>query len=189
MITLEDWAEIRRLHLSEGISIRQIAKNKGIARDTVAKAIKSTTPPSYKRHSSGSSFDKYEAQVCALLAEFPTMASTVLAERVGWTKSMSLFRDKVAQLRPLYKVADPTDRLHFEPGDAIQCDLWFPKVDIVIKDQNKARFPVLVMVNAYSRFISAMMLPSRKTPDLILGSWEILVQLGAIPKVHFESIM
>jgi len=37
VVTVEDWAEIRRLHAQEQLSIRAIAKHLGIARDTVAR--------------------------------------------------------------------------------------------------------------------------------------------------------
>jgi hypothetical protein len=41
---------------------------------------------------------------------------------------------------------------------------------------------VLVMVAAHSRFITAVMLPSRTTPDLLAGMWFLLEhQLGAVP--------
>jgi hypothetical protein len=34
--------------------------------------------------------------------------------------------------------------------------------------------PVLVIVAAHSRFITARMIPARKTEDLLLGSWELI---------------
>lgn len=44
-------------------------------------------------------------------------------------------------------------------------------------------FPVLVMVAAHSRFITAVMLPSRTTADLLTGMWLLLSQqLGAVPR-------
>jgi hypothetical protein len=61
-----------------------------------------------------------------LLARFPSMPATVLAERVGWTGSASWFRKRVALLRPEYAPKDPADRLSDQPGDQAQCDLWFP---------------------------------------------------------------
>ena len=44
-------------------------------------------------------------------------------------------------------------------------------------------FPVLVMVAAYSRFIAAMMIPSRVTGDLLAGMWQLLSDgIGAVPR-------
>ncbi|MFI8281401.1 DDE-type integrase/transposase/recombinase [Streptomyces sp. NPDC085929] len=42
--------------------------------------------------------------------------------------------------------------------------------------------PVLVMVSGYSRVITARMLPSRRTGDLINGHWRLLTKRGAVPK-------
>lgn len=44
-------------------------------------------------------------------------------------------------------------------------------------------FPVLVMVAAYSRFIAAVMIPSRVTGDLLAGMWQLLSGgIGAVPR-------
>ena len=41
--------------------------------------------------------------MAALLAEFPEMPATVIAERVGWAGSISWFRENVARLRPKFR--------------------------------------------------------------------------------------
>jgi len=111
-------------------------------------------------------FDEFEPRVRELLAEFPLMPASVLAERTGWGGSRSWFRKRVASLRVEYAPRDPADRLEYRPGDQGQCDLWFPPVKIPRQLEPP---PVLVIVSSYSRFITAMMLPSRTTPDLLAG--------------------
>ncbi|MBG6109069.1 hypothetical protein IWX88_002740 [Frigoribacterium sp. CG_9.8] len=118
----------------------------------------------------------------ALLAEFPQMPATVIAERVGWSGSITWFRDNVRRLRPEERRVDPADRLVWEPGDAAQCDLWFPPRKIPLEDGSAKLLPVLVIVPAYSRFVLGRMIPTRKTEDLLLGSWELLQQLGRAPR-------
>lgn len=66
-------------------------------------------------------------------------------------------------------------------GDTAQCVLWFPPKKIPLEDGTTALLPVLVMVAAHSRFFTGRMLPSRKTEDLLLGSWELIQQLGRVP--------
>ena len=39
-----------------------------------------------------------------------------------------------------------------------------------------------LIVAARSRFIAATMLPSRQTPDLLLGMWSLIEQLGRVPR-------
>ena len=43
--------------------------------------------------------------------------------------------------------------------------------------------PVLVMVSSFSRFITAVMLPSRTTSNLLSGMWQLIsTQLEAVPR-------
>jgi hypothetical protein len=43
--------------------------------------------------------------------------------------------------------------------------------------------PVLTMVTGYARWLSAVLMPSRKAEDLFAGWWRLLEQLGAVPRV------
>ena len=110
------------------------------------------------------------------------MPATVIAERVGWTGSITWFRDNVRRLRPEHRRVDPADRLVWEAGDAAQCDLWFPPKRIPLEDGSTTLLPVLVIVAAHSRFITGRMIPTRQTEDLLLGSWELIEQLGRVPR-------
>ncbi len=181
MITLEDWALIRRL-AAEGIPHARIAQRLGISRTTVLKAVRSSDPPSYERTPTATSFVTFEPRVRALLEEFPDMPASVLAERVEWTGSMTWFRENVARLRPDYRKIDPADRLTWDPGDAAQCDLWFPPRKIPLEDGSSRLLPVLVITLAHSRHMLARMIPTRTTEDLLLGTWELVNELGRVPR-------
>ena len=180
---MEDWAEIRRLHKSEGMAIKAISRRLGVARNTVRAALAADEPPRYERPVRVSLVDEFEPRIRGLLAEFPDMAATVIAERIGWEHSSSVLRARVAELRPLYRSADPADRTTYVAGEIVQCDLWFPgKVIPVADDAPPADPPVLTMVAAFSGFIMALLLPSRTTGDLVAGMWQLLSGLGAVPK-------
>jgi hypothetical protein len=45
VIDVEDWAEIRRLHRAEGLSIKAIVRRTGQAHNTVRDALRSGAPP------------------------------------------------------------------------------------------------------------------------------------------------
>ena len=178
---MEDWALIRRL-AAEGVPNTKIAVRLGVSRTTVVKAVASDSPPRYVRTATETSFTAFEARVRALLVETPDMPATVIAERVGWTGSIRWFRENVKRLRPEFRPPDPADRLSWDAGDAMQCDLWFPPKRIPLEDGTTALLPVLVMTAAHSRYVCGRMIPTRKTEDLLLGMWELLQQFGRVPR-------
>ncbi|GAA2437060.1 IS21-like element ISMbo1 family transposase [Actinomadura vinacea] len=182
MIKVEDWAEIRRLHRAEQMPIKAIARRLGISKNTVKRALAADEPPKYRRVSKGSIVDAVEPQIRALLEEFPDMPATVIAERIGWDRSMTVLKDRVRLLRPQYRPVDPASRTAYEPGELAQCDLWFPPAKVPIGAGQQASPPVLVMVSGYSRWLMAQMLPSRAAGDLFAGMWALLRALGAVPK-------
>jgi len=171
---MEDWAEIRRLNRSEGMAVKAIARRLGLARNTVRAALAADAPPRYERAAAGSRVDEFEPAIRALLAEFPDMAATVIGERIGWEHSSSVLRARVAQLRPLFRGADPADRTVYAAGEVVQCDLWFPGKVVPVGGRGLADPPVLTMVAAFSGFIMALLLPTRTTGDLLAGMWQLL---------------
>jgi transposase len=166
------------------LSQRAIARRLGVDRATVARALRSMGPPSYARPPvAASAWLAVEPMVRALLAEFPDMPASVVGERVGWTGSASWLRENVARVRPEYRRVDPVDRLAHLAGEEIQCDLWFPPVGVPVGGGSVARLPVLVMVASYSRFVAAVMVPSKQTGDLLAGMWHLLRDVfGGVPK-------
>lgn len=162
--------------------MRSIADRLGISRNTVAKAVRAEGPPKYERVPRQSAIQVVEPKIRALLKDNPRMPATVIAERIGWAGSPAWFRENVARVRPEYAPADPADRISYEPGDQVQCDLVFPVVKIPVAGGNRRVLPVLVMVCSHSRFIMATMIPSRTTGDLLAGMWELLSGLGAVPR-------
>ena len=185
MLSVEDWAEIRRLHRAEGLGIKTIAKTLGIARNTVRAALASDGPPKYQRESSGSSVDAFEDAIREQLQAVPTMPATVIAERVGWTRGITVFKERVAELRPAYLPPDPASRTTYVAGEIAQCDLWFPPVSIPVgfgQTRRPTQLPVLTMVTGYSRWLSAVLIPSRRAEDLFAGWWHLISGLGAVPR-------
>jgi len=184
---VEDWAEIRRLYLAERMPIKAIAKTLGLARNTVRSAVRSVQPPRYLRAGSGSIVDEVEPRIRALLRDFPQMPATVIAERIGWDRSLTVLKERVRLLRPVYAPQDPSSRTTYDPGEVGQCDLWFPPVPIPLAHGQvgvgKTAPPVLVLTAGYSRFLAATMIPTRTAEDLVLGQWAVLGQLGGVPRL------
>jgi transposase len=186
VLSVEDWAEIRRLHRSEGLPIKEIVRVLGVARNTVRAALASDGPPRYARPRKGSIVDVVEPRICELLAVYPTMPATVIAERIGWSRSIRVLSGRVAELRPVYLPPDPASRTSYVAGEIAQCDLWFPPIELRVgfgQTRTAKQLPVLTMVLGYSRWLLAMLLPSRRAEDLFAGWWRLIERLGAVPRV------
>ena len=186
MLSVEDWAEIRRLHRSEQMPIKAIARVLGCSKNTVKRALAADGPPRYQRAGPGSVVDEVEPRIRELLRAWPWMPATVIAERVGWSYSIRLLRDRVAELRPVYLPPDPASRTAYAAGEVAQCDFWFPEITLPVgfgQSRGPTRLPVLVMACGYSRWLSARLLPTRAAEDLFAGWWSLIEALGAVPRV------
>ena len=85
MLGVEDWAEIRRLHRAEGMPIKAIARLLGCLEEHgAAGAGRRWAAAVSSGRGEGSIVDAVEPQIRELLAEWPTMPATVIAERIGW---------------------------------------------------------------------------------------------------------
>jgi transposase len=186
VITLDEWAEIRRLHRSEHLPIKAIARKLGISKNTVRRALRAEEAPRYRRAPRGSIVDEVEALIREQLALCATMPATVVAERIGWDRSITVLRERVGELRPFYLPADPVSRTSYDPGKRVQDDFWFPPAEVAVGHGKVAAGPevppVLVMASGYSRWMLGLMLPSRHAEDLVLGTWELLQRLGGVPR-------
>jgi transposase len=186
VLSVEDWAEVRRLRRSERLSISEIARVLGISRNTVKAALASDGPPKYQRAPAGSVADAVEPRVRELLAVYPRMPATVIAERIGWQYSIRTLSERVRELRPLYLPPDPASRTTYLAGEIAQCDFWFPDVELPVgygQVRTATALPVLTMVCGYSRWASALLIPTRTAEDLYAGWWQHLSMLGATPRV------
>ena len=186
MLCVEDWAEIRRLYRSEKMPIKAIARVVGCSRNTVKAAVASDGPPRYARAGAGSIVDEVEPRIRELLAACPTMPATVIAERIGWRRSIRVLSGRVAELRPVYLPPDPAGRTQYVAGEIGQHDFWFPDIVVPVgcgQTRTAKQLPVLTMICGYSRWLSATLIPTRCAEDLFAGWWGHLSALGAVPRV------
>jgi transposase len=116
------------------------------------------------------------------LAVTPDMPATVIAERIGWTRGITVLRERVAELRPAFVVPDAFGRTEYKPGELCQWDLWFPDYAVPVGHGQTAVLPVLVAVACYSRHTLARMIGSKESADVLGGHLGLLVELGAVPR-------
>jgi transposase len=186
VLSVEDWAEIRRLHRAERMPIKVIARVLGCSKNTVRNALAADQPPTYRRKSRGSVVDAVEPRIRELLQACPTMPATVIAERIEWRYSIRTLSARVAELRPIYLPPDPSSRTTYLAGEIAQCDFWFPPIRLPVgfgQTRTASQLPVLTMITGYARWASALLLPTRQAEDLYAGWWRLMQQLGTVPRV------
>lgn len=120
--------EIRILH-RQGVSIREIARQSGVSRNTVRKYLRDEAPPTYTPRSRSPRPGKlvpYEAYLRARVeAAHPLwIPATVLEREIreqGYTGSVRLLRYFLAELKPAPR-PDPLVRFETVPGEQMQVD-------------------------------------------------------------------
>jgi transposase len=151
----------------------------------VRTAIASDVAPKYERRLAGSIVDAVEVKIREQLQLDARMPATVIAERIGWTRGITVLKERVAELRPAFLPPDPASRTTYAAGDIAQCDLWFPPIALPVgfgQQRRPAQLPVLTMVTGYSRWLSGQLIPTRAAPDLFAGWWQVIERLGAVPR-------
>lgn len=119
---MEQWQRIRHLG-ALGWSERRIARELGLNRRTVGRALAAETPPEYRRASGTSPWEswlaKMEAGVCRGLR-----GSRVLRDlrQAGYTGSRSAFYARWSALQAKAKEPDAACRFETEPGEQAQFD-------------------------------------------------------------------
>ena len=79
---MEQWAEIRRMHFVEGLSIKGIARRTGRDRKTIRRAIRSPEPPGYSRPPAGSKLDPHREQIAVLVRDVEGITNTRIRELI-----------------------------------------------------------------------------------------------------------
>ncbi len=100
---------------------KMIVMTLGISRNTVRGALAAHGPPKYERKGSGSAVE-FEPVIREQPQAFPTMQATVIAQRLGWTRGLTVFKDGVRELRSAYLPANPASRTTYEAGELVVAD-------------------------------------------------------------------
>jgi transposase len=125
MISVTEWAEIRRLYKVEKLSKRAIARHFGIHRNTVTRALASATPQQYQRQPRLSILAPYQAKIHTLLTENAELSAVRILDLLceeGYPGQISILRAHVRQIRSQYKPQPVYIRMEYRPGEYGQVD-------------------------------------------------------------------
>ena len=185
MVGVEQWAEVRRLHRVERLSIREISRRTGLHRKTVRRALAAVEPPKYERKPVGSKLDPFRDWICEQLAVDPRIQSQRLREmasELGYEGGKSIFDDFVREVRPRFLRPRTFQRTIYRPGELVQCDLWEPRELIPVGHGQHRRGWVVTCEVCWSRAIAGTLVFSKEAPDILWGLAKNLTRLGALPE-------
>jgi transposase len=185
VVGVEQWAEIRRMHGVEKLSIREISRRTGLHRKTVRRALSTGAPPRYVRASAGSKVDPFKEWICEQLQADPRIASQRLREMasdLGYEGGKTVFDNYVREVRPRFLVPRTFQRTIYRPGELVQCDLWEPRELIPVGHGQLRRGYVVTAEVCWSRVIAGALIFSKEAPDILWGLGRSLGRLGVLPE-------
>ena len=185
MVGVEQWAEIRRMHRVERLSIREISPRTGLHRKTVRRALSADSPPRYSRAPSASKLDPFRDWICEQLWADPSIQSLRLREmasELGYGGGKTIFDDFVREVRPRFLVKRTFQRTVYRPGELVQCDLWEPREPVPVGHGQTRRGWVVTAELCWSRVIAGALIFSKQAPDILWGVGRCLERIGALPE-------
>ncbi|MGD9737758.1 MAG: IS21 family transposase [Solirubrobacterales bacterium] len=185
MIGVEQWAEIRRMHLIDGISIREIHRRTGLHRETIRRALATERPPAYRRAKGASKLDPFKEEIERLLRadhRLPGTRVRELIEELGYEGGKTILDDHLREVRPHFTPRRTYQRTVYRPGEICQFDLWEPKAEIPVGHGQTRRAWVVTCALGYSRAGAGALIFAKQAPDILWGMGRCLAELGALPE-------
>jgi transposase len=185
VVGVEQWAEIRRMHRVERLSIREISRRTGLHRKTVRRALAAETPPRYSRPATASKLDPFKEWICEQLRADPQVQSLRLREmasELGYEGGKTIFDDFVRENRPRFEARRTFQRTVYRPGELVQCDLWEPREPVPVGHGQIRRGWVVTAELCWSRVVAGALIFSKQAPDILWGLGRCLGRIGALPE-------
>ena len=186
MIGVEQWAEIRRMHLVDGVSIREIGRRTGLHRETIRRALASERPPAYRRRKEmPSKLDPFKEEIERLLRadhRLPGTRVRELIEELGYDGGKTILDDHLREVRPHFTPRRTYQRTVYRPGEICQFDLWEPKAEVPVGHGQTRRAWVVTSALGWSRVGAGALIFSKQAPDILWGMARCLMRLGALPE-------
>ncbi|MGH2883241.1 MAG: IS21 family transposase [Solirubrobacteraceae bacterium] len=186
MLDVERWAELRREHFVRGVSINELVRRTGLARNTIRAALRSDVAPRYERRAQASKLDPFKDEIHWLLGKDPRLSGVrvrELIEPLGFGGGKSIVDDYLREVRPVFLRARTHQRTIYRPGEICQWDLWEPSRPVPVGYGQVRRAWVVVACLGYSRAGAGALIFSKEAPDVLWGMARCLWSLGALPEL------
>jgi len=184
VLNVEQWAEIRRLHFIDKVSIRELSRRFDLHRKTIRRALRSADPPKYSRPPRSSKLDAFTDEINRQLKDDPRLPVVRLRELLtplGYTGGETILKEHVREVRPLFDPPRTYQRTVYLAGELAQCDLWEPRREIPVGYGQTRRGYVVTCTLCYSRLAAGALIFSKEAPDILAALLRCLVRIGGLP--------
>ena len=184
MLDVERWAELRREHFVRGVSIKELVRRTGLARNTVRAALRSNVAPEFCCPERPSKLDPFKDEVHRLLRDDPRLPGVrvrELIEPLGFDGGKTIVDDYLREVRPLFLKLRTHQRTVYRPGEICQWDLWEPSAPVPVGHGQLRRAWVVVACLGYSRAGAGALIFSKEAPDVLWGMSRCLWSFAALP--------
>lgn len=178
MVRTEQWMDIKELE-RQGVSQRQIARQTGLSRNTVARLLNQKVPTAFQAPERASKLDPFKPFVRQRWETY-ALSATRLFEDIqaqGYSGSVNLVQRYLRSLKEQQRLdARATVRFETAPGEQAQAD-WAYTRDI---EGRKAY--VFVLVLSFSRLLYVELTDSMSLPALLRCHQNAFTFLGGVPQ-------
>jgi transposase len=187
MRTVDDFARIRQLH-RDGVSARQIARQLGVGRDTIRKALANAEPTPYTLSAPRPApvFGPFAPLVDAILEAdrtAPPKQRHTASQIFRRLKREHHYTGGYGTIQRYLKSRRQAARDTFVPLDhppGHRCEADFGHIHVDFPD-GRRQVPVLVMTWSYSNAPFAVALPTERTEAILHGMCEGFAFFGGVP--------
>jgi transposase len=150
---MEEWVDIVALH-RQGVPIKAIARELGVGRNTVRRALRRKGPPTYRRTPEPGKLEPFKDYLLARLSEFPELSAAALLEEIraqGYEGGISILKDFTRPYRKRRR--EPVVRFETPPG--LQAQVDWAELGRHELDGQEVGLHLFVMVLGFSRALYA----------------------------------
>ena len=179
MLRLEEWVDIRSMR-NNGYSIRRMARELGISRNTVRKALGMVSSPKYERGPMPSKLDPFKDYLKKRIEEHDLSAARLLQEIIpmGYSGKITILQEYLRTIRE--DQTDAVERFETPPGLQAQCD-WSVCGSVETDDGVKKLY-LFVIVLSYSRAMYVEFTTSSDVLTLIKCHLHAFEYFGGYPR-------
>ncbi len=182
MISRRDVFEIHQLR-AQGFSVRAIARQLQLNRETVAKYLADPDPVVKKRRPKKSKLDPYLDMIREMVEQYPEVKAPLVLQRIkerGFDGEITIVRGLLRNLRGQLGSRQPYIRFESEPGEQFQVD-WAHFHSLPYGNSCR-KLSALLVLESYSRMLYVFFSHSQQQEYLHQGLLNAFTYFDGLPR-------